>query len=135
MSKGTKTIAECLRGDPTPSPSKKIGLHLGIDVGLTYENTRELLERGLSVEPIAKARGLRASRIVRHLEHLIKAGLDIDLGSMLPAPERVEKIRMAIEETGGTSLWSAKEMIGGEYYYHEIRMVWLFLRKQVEVPK
>ena len=102
-------MAECLLGDPTPSPSKKIGLHLGIDVSPTYEKTRDLLERGLSVEQIAKARGLRASRIVRHLEHLIEVGLDIVLGSLLPAPERVEKIRMAIEETSGTSLWSAKK--------------------------
>ncbi len=102
--------------------------------GSTYQKTRQLWEQGLSVEEIAKERSLKRSRIVYHLQRLIEAGLDIDLRPMLPPADRVEEIRSAIEETGGASLSPAKKMLGKRYPYYEIRLVWLSLRQQGELP-
>ena len=102
--------------------------------GSTYEKTRQLWEQGLSVEEIAKKRGLKESRIVYHLQRLIEAGLNIDLRPMLPPAERGEEIRRAIEESGGISLSSVKKSLGDEYYYYEIKIVWLFLQQQGEIP-
>ena len=53
---------------------------------------------------------------------------------MLPPAERVEEIRRAIEETGGTFLAPVKKLLGDEYSYYEIKRVWVFLRQQGELP-
>ena len=105
-----------------------------VRVGSTHERTRQLLEQGLSVEKVAKKRGLANATIAAHLERLMEAGMDIDLRPMLPAAERVEAIRRALEETGGTSLAPVKKLLGDEYSYYEIKMVWVFLRQQGELP-
>ena len=102
--------------------------------GSTYQKTRQMLEQGLSVEQVAKRRGLRESRIVYHLECLMEAGEAIDLRPMLPAPERVKAIRRAFEETGGTFWLPVQELLGDDYPFHEIKLVWLFLRQQGELP-
>ena len=102
--------------------------------GSTYEKTKHLWEQGLTVEEIAKERGLAMSTIANHFERLIEAGMDIDLRPMLPAPERVEEIRKAFEEMGDASLSPVKKRLGDKYSYYEITMVWIFLRHQGELP-
>ncbi|MDE0077041.1 MAG: DNA helicase RecQ [Caldilineaceae bacterium] len=113
---------------------KKLGLAQDVAEGSTYDQTRELLEQGLSVEQVAKERGLAKSTIVGHLERLIEAGLDIDFRPILPPPERVEAIRRAFDEKGGSLLSPVKELLGDEYSYDEIRQVWIYLRRQGELP-
>jgi len=102
--------------------------------GSTYEETRRLWEQGLSVEQIAKERGLEMSTIAGHLERLMEVGLEIDLEPMLPSPERFEAIRRAFDETGGSHLSPVKGLLGEEYSYYEIKMVWIHLRRQGELP-
>ena len=102
--------------------------------GSTYEKTSQMWEQGLSIEEIAIKRGVKKSRIVYHLQRLIEAGLDVDLRPGLPPAKRVEEIRRAIRETGGTSLSPVKKLLGDAYPYYEIKMVWLFLRQQGELP-
>ena len=102
--------------------------------GSTYERTRQLWEQGLSVEEIAKKRGLEMSTIAGHFERLIEAGLDIDLRPMLPPAEKVEEIRRAFEKTGGTLLSTVKGVLGDDYSYYEITIVWVFLRQQRRLP-
>ena len=104
-------------------------------VGATYERTRQLWEQGLSVEEIAEKRGLEMSTIAGHLEHLMEAGLEIDLRPLLPPAAKVEAIRRAIEETGGTLMSPVKGLLGEEYSYYEIQMAWIHLRQQGELPE
>ena len=104
-------------------------------VGATYERTRQLWEQGLSVEEIAEKRGLEMSTIAGHLERLMEAGLEIDLRPLLPPPEKVEAIRRAFEETGGTLLSPVKGLLGDAYGYDEIKLVLMFLRRQGELPE
>ena len=102
--------------------------------GSTYEKTRQLWEQGLSVEEIAIKRNVKKSRVVYHLQRLIEAGSEIDLRPGLPPAERVEEIRRAIRKAGGASLSSVKKLLGDGYPYYEIKIVWLFLRQQGELP-
>jgi len=104
-------------------------------VGSTYERTRQLWEQGLSVEEIAEKRGLEMSTIAGHLERLMEAGLEIDLQPLLPPPEKVEAIRRAFEETGGTLMSTVKGLLGEEYSYYEIQIVSLFLKQKGELPE
>ena len=101
--------------------------------GSSFMETRQMWEQGLSVEEIAKKRGVKRRRVVYHLQRLIEAGLDIDLRPGLPSTERVEEIRRAIRETGGASLSPAIKLLGDKYPYYEIKMVWLFLQQQGEL--
>ena len=102
--------------------------------GSTYEKTRQMWEQGLSVKEIARKRGVKERRVVYHLQRLIDAGVDVDLRQGLPPAERVEEIGRAIRETGGASLSPAIKLLGGKYPYYEIKIVWLFLQQQGELP-
>ena len=102
--------------------------------GSTFMETRQMWEQGLSVEEIARKRGVKERRVVYHLQRLIEAGMDIDLRPGLPPPERVEEIRRAIEESGSASLSPVKKMLGDKYPYYEIKLVRLSLRQQGELP-
>ena len=112
---------------------KKLSLDQGVAASSTYEKTRSLLEQGMTVEQVARERGLAKKTITEHLERLIKAGLDIDLRPMLPPPERFEEIRRAFKETGSNLLSPVKELLGDDYAYDEIRMVQIFLRSHEEL--
>ncbi|MXX24909.1 MAG: RecQ family ATP-dependent DNA helicase [Caldilineaceae bacterium SB0668_bin_21] len=102
--------------------------------GSTFMETRQMWEQGLSVEEIARKRGVKERRVVYHLQRLIEAGLDVDLRPGLPPAERVEEIRRAVRETGGASLSPAIKLLGDRYHYYEVKMVWLFLQQQGELP-
>ena len=95
--------------------------------GSTYDQTRQLLQQGLSIGEVARERGLAESTIASHLNRLVRAGEKLDLGPLLPPQERFDKIRAALVETGGEYLSPAKEVLGDEYSYDEIRIVWLYL--------
>ena len=102
--------------------------------GASYEKTGQLLEQGMSVEQIARERGLATSTIAGHLERLVDRGMDIDLRPMLPAPRKFVAIRRAIEETGASPLPPVKERLGYGYSYSEIKIVRAFLRQQGKLP-
>ena len=119
--------------ETTPRPMD-LSLGRGVIAESTLDQTRQLVEQGLSVEKIASERGLTQSTIFSHLKLLIEIGVDIDLRPMLPAPERVAEIRTAFKRTGGSSWKPVKEVLGDDYTYEEIRMVWLVLRREGELP-
>ncbi|MDE0141239.1 MAG: DUF1524 domain-containing protein [Caldilineaceae bacterium] len=102
--------------------------------GSVFMKTRQMWEQGLSVEEIATEHGVKKKRVVYHLQRLIEAGVDVDLRPGLPPAERVEEIGRVIRETGGTSLRPATKLLGGRYPDYEIKMVWLFLQQQGELP-
>ncbi len=99
--------------------------------GSTYDQTKQLLQQGMSIEEIAQERGLATSTIANHLDRLVRAGEKLDLEPLLPPQERFEKIKEALAQTGGEYLSPAKEVLGDEYSYDEIRIVWLYL-SQIE---
>ena len=98
-----------------------------VKAGSTYDQTKQLLQQGMSIEEIARERGLATSTIAGHLDRLVRAGEKLDLGPLLPPQERFGRIKEALVKTGGELLAPAKEALGDEYSYDEIRIVWLYL--------
>lgn len=94
----------------------------------------------MTIDEVAQQRGLARSTIANHLERLISSGEQFDLRPLMPSPERFERIKAAFEESGGTFFSPVKEILGDDYSYDEIRLVWIFLSQQDErsgqtVPK
>jgi ATP-dependent DNA helicase RecQ len=56
--------------------------------GPTVETTWSLLKQGVSLEEIARQRGLQIRTIVDHVESLILNGRDIDIGTLVPGDVR-----------------------------------------------
>ena len=100
------------------------------EAGSTYDQTKQLLQQGMTVEEVAEQRGLAKSTIAGHIERLIRAGEQLDLSSYLPPEERYDAIRAAFVETGGTLLSSVKAILGDDYSYDEIQIVGLYLDQQ-----
>ncbi|MYH63735.1 MAG: DNA helicase RecQ [Caldilineaceae bacterium SB0675_bin_29] len=99
-------------------------------LGTTYGQTRQFLQQGMSIEEIARKRGLSKSTIAGHLNRLVREGEKLDLRPLLPPKERFDRIRTALDKTGGEYLSPAKEVLADEYSYDEIRIVWLPLGQE-----
>ena len=99
--------------------------------GPTYYQTMQLLQQGMSIEEIARKRGLAQSTIAGHLDRLVQAGEKLDFGQLLPPKWRFDRIRAVLTETGGEFLSPAKEVLGDDFSYEEIRIVRLYLGRQV----
>ncbi len=97
--------------------------------GSTYAATKQLLEQGRSIDEVAAERGLSVHTVVGHVEKLVDNGEDLDLGPLLPASDRLEAIRQAIERSGAIALAPVKAMLGKDYTYEEIRLVRAFMHQ------
>lgn len=83
--------------------------------------TREMFDKGMSLEEIAEARGLVLSTIEGHIAQYVKTGaISID---RLVSVEKLAVIQKAFEETPEPTLSVIKEKLGDDYTYGEIRMV------------
>ena len=91
--------------------------------GATYAATKQLLEQGRSITEVAAERGLSVRTVVGHVEKLVDNGEDLDLGPLLPASDRLEAIRHALDRSGALALAPVKAMLGKDYTYEEIRLV------------
>ena len=102
--------------------------------GSTYDQTKQLLQQGMTIEEVAQRRGFTNKTIAGHIERLIQSGEQLDLGPLMPPQERFDAIRAAFVESGGTFLSPVKEILGDDYSYDEIRLVGLYLDQQKERP-
>lgn len=93
----------------------------------TYFETKKLLETGMSLEKIAKTRGLSLSTVVSHIEKLKNSGQEIKIEHLRPPKDRLEKMKFAFEKSGGKMLSPAKEILGEDFSYEELRLGRLFL--------
>lgn len=90
-------------------------------VGNTFLITRDMLNEGLSAEEIAKKRGMALSTIYGHFARLVgdgefSADHFVDKG-------KCDTIRDYFESTGDPSLGYAREVLGEEYEFWELRAV------------
>lgn len=112
--------AEFLRVINSQSESPKL-------LSASYMGTKDLWDKGLSIEQIAKTKGCVVGTVINHLENLIKFGYTINLEKIKPEEGRFNKIRDAFGKTGGDKLSPAKEILGDDFSYDEIRLARLFL--------
>ena len=103
--------------------------------GATYEKTWEMLTRGLSVEAIARERGLAPATVIRHIEVLTMLGKSIDITPLLPAPERRRDIEEAFKRLGYAQLGPVKASLGDEYSYEDLTIARTWLRQQGRLPR
>jgi hypothetical protein len=95
----------------------------------TFDKTKILIAAKLSIKEIAKRRGLTEETIISHLEKLKEKKEDVDLEYLRPLKNRFEKIKTAFQKSRDWLLSPAKEILGKDFSYKEIRIARLFLRK------
>ncbi len=101
----------------------------------TYEQTKNLLEQGLSIDEVAQERDISPGTIFAHIEMLVQTGENLDLRAHLPPPDRAMRIQDAFHRVGDNRLAPVKELLGDDYSYEEIRLVRAFMHQQGELYK
>ena len=93
-----------------------------LEAGGTVEYTAQLLARGLTVDKIARERGLTTITIYNHCAKLIEAG-KLDVNQVIPKDVQ-EKIEKAIQKADSTQfLSSIKNRLPEEITYEMIRCI------------
>jgi len=93
----------------------------------TYNQTKELIEQGLSIEETALQRGFVPTTILSHLEELIKANITLKINHIKPTTENFNEIKRAFKESEGISLAPVFDKLNSKYTYDELRLVRLFI--------
>ena len=93
----------------------------------TYEITKNMIDEGLSPEQIAKGRGLKISTIYGHLARFIEQ--DLYDASQFVSEAHYDTIRDYFESTEDPSLGAAKDVLGDEFDFGEIKMVLAELKR------
>ena len=96
--------------------------------GETYRITKDMFDKGMSVEAIAKERGFAVSTIYGHLAHLVELG-SLEASQFIE-PEKYNEILEYFESTFDPNLTTAKEVLGEDYQYGEIRAVLAELERE-----
>jgi ATP-dependent DNA helicase RecQ len=89
-----------------------------------------MFKGGMGVNEIAKIRNLAVATIEGHLSIFIKSG-EIDV-SEITAPEKIPKIKDAVEKYGDDKLGPLKEVLGDSYSYGEIKAVITWMQAMKE---
>lgn len=97
-------------------------------IGDTYRITKELFDNGLSVAAIAKERGLAISTIFGHLVHYVEEGTL--KASQIIDKEKYNEILEYFESTFDPQINIAREVLGQEYQYGEIKAVLVELQRE-----
>ena len=97
-------------------------------IGDTYRITKELFDNGLSVAAIAKERGLAISTILGHLVHYVEEGTL--KASQILEKEKFNEILEYFESTFDPQINIAREVLGPEYQYGEIKAVLVELQQE-----
>jgi len=117
------TVEEEPEEEPKPKTSRKIGE--------TYEITRDMFEKGMNVEEIAAERQLALSTIYGHLSRFVANGI-YPANKFVPQ-EKCDIIKEYFTEVDDTSLSEARNVLGDDFSYGELRIVlaeWEFEQKQ-----
>jgi hypothetical protein len=100
----------------------------------TYDATKELVRKGLSIAEMAKERGMTEGTIIGHLEKLTADGaLDAerDLAHLKPETERFLKMHAAFEKVYAREqkmpLAPARTLTGNRFTYDELRLARIFV--------
>ena len=93
-----------------------------------FAETLGLTKQGLSIAEIAERRNLKPTTIATHVEALIENGLVEDPRPYLPAADRFERIQAAFSSVGDEFLKPAKDYLGDDFSYDEIRMTRAYLK-------
>jgi ATP-dependent DNA helicase RecQ len=97
-------------------------------LGPTYRETQKLVLEKMSMEKMARVRGLAAGTIATHIEKLVNSGEAIDIDYLRPPVEKFETIKAAFQKTGGIALSPILAMLGEPFSYAELKIARLFIK-------
>ena len=100
--------------------------------GRTHAVTLDLLREGLTIAEIARERGITEGSVLNHLEQLARENDTPDLAHLMPEPQRYARIERAFLEIDGDLLRPAKDLLGDDYSYEELRLVRMRMRQLYE---
>jgi hypothetical protein len=106
----------------------------GVETKDTKQVSLDLFQKGLTVEAIARERGLTENTIQNHLGHFIEKG-HLAIGSLV-SPEKQALITEALVRTdpGPGSLKAVKTALGESVSYGEIRLVMAHRNRPEPIP-
>ena len=96
--------------------------------GETYRITKEMFDSGMTAETIAKERRLAVSTVYGHLIHFVEEG-SLE-ASQIVDKEKYNEILEYFESTFDPQISTAREVLGDEYQYGEIRAVLAELERE-----
>ena len=94
----------------------------GRRAGSTLVQTKELVSKRLSLDEIAKDRGINTTTIRNHIYQLVVGGEELDLAYLMPSPTRMAEIESAFQQTGDARLTPVRDLLGESYSYDEIAL-------------
>ncbi len=97
-------------------------------LGPTYRETQRLVLEKMSLEKMARTRGLAAGTIAAHIEKLVSSGEEIDIDYLRPPAEKFATIKAAFQRSGGNALSPILAMLGEPFSYAELRIARLFMK-------
>jgi ATP-dependent DNA helicase RecQ len=97
-------------------------------LGSTYRETKELVRQKMSIEKMARTRGLAAGTIAAHIEKLVSSGEKLDIDYLRPPAKQIETIKAAFNKSGGTALSPVLAMLGEPFSYAELKIARLFIK-------
>lgn len=88
--------------------------------------TLELLDEGFTIDEIAKEREFARSTIETHVGTIVKNGF-YDAEDFV-SKDHLQIIKEYYEETGDTSVTAARDVLGDEFSYFELRLIFNTLK-------
>ncbi len=102
-----------------------------VEASDTLSETKSYLSQKHSVQEIARLRGLAESTIVQHLEK-IASHEQIKTDHLFPDIERLTRIKDTFKAINSWMLTPARQRLGEEYSYEELRLARLVLQQQAK---
>jgi len=100
-----------------------------LNLGMTHYQTLDLLNQKLSIEEIANRRTCVPGTIIDHIEKIVKKNPDLDIEYLRPDLKRLDKIKEAFEKSQTWNLTPARDLLGDEFSFDELRLARIFLQK------
>ncbi len=95
--------------------------------GSTHDETRQLLLKKMSIDEIAKCRGLACGTIISHIETVTAVDPLVDIAHLKPSHDRLKMIAAAFTQSKGTALAPVRQILGESYSYDELRVARIFI--------
>ena len=95
-----------------------------------FEQTRQMLDKGLTIASIAQQQNRSESTIVGQIERIVSWKQPLSLDHLLPDSDRLRQIEEALNLCGDEFLKPVWEYLGDEFGYDELRLARAFLRQE-----
>jgi uncharacterized protein YpbB len=86
----------------------------------TKEASLQLFNDGMGIDDVARLRGLTQSTIFKHIAHYVVLG-EVEIEKIIPT-EKLQKISEIVNDMNNFSVFAAKEKLGDNFSYDELRL-------------